>query len=113
MSNFPCTQCGLCCRLVSKALANKDKFTFSNPLVKAALEAFPYKTDASGACEMLIDNKCSVYDNRPLVCDIDKMAPLYGFDKANYYRMSAAVCNALIIENKLDESYLIKDYDLQ
>ena len=34
MSDFPCTQCGLCCRLVGQALAYKDYW--ENPLIRAA-----------------------------------------------------------------------------
>lgn len=111
MSDFPCTQCGLCCRLVGQALAHKEYW--DNPLIRAALEAFPYSTDENGTCEMLVDNKCSVYENRPLVCDIEKMAKLRGVDKDYWYRISAGACNFLIRQTGLDDSYLIKDYDLE
>lgn len=111
MSDFPCTQCGLCCRLVATALANKDQW--GDPLIRAALDAFPYETDENGACKMLVDNKCSVYENRPIVCNIDKMAALRGIDKKQWFRLSAASCNYLIRESGFDESYLIKDYDLE
>lgn len=111
MSDFPCTHCGLCCRMVGQALAYKDYW--DNPLIRAALDAFPYKTDENGACEMLVDNKCSVYENRPTVCSIEKMAALRGVDKEYWYRVTAATCNYMIRQNGLDQSYLIKDYDLK
>ena len=82
-------------------------------MIRAALEEFPYKTDANGACEMLVDNKCSVYENRPTVCSIEKMAALRGVNKDYWYRLTAAGCNYIIRQNGLDESYLIKDYDLK
>lgn len=39
---------------------------------RAAL-TFPYKTDASGVCEKLVDGKCSVYEDRPLLCNVKEL----------------------------------------
>jgi len=36
---------------------------------------FPYK-DINGVCEMLVDNKCSIYETRPIVCNAEEMFKL-------------------------------------
>jgi Fe-S-cluster containining protein len=35
---------------------------------------FPYKAREDGSCEKLKNNLCSVYEDRPLLCNIDRMA---------------------------------------
>lgn len=109
MSDFPCTQCGLCCRQVGLALQHQDLFTDAG--IRAALQAFPYKTDEYGACEKLVDNRCSVYNERPYLCRVDEMAEVHNIDKDEWYRVSARACNFMILEAGLPDSYLIKDYD--
>jgi Fe-S-cluster containining protein len=52
---FPCTKCGLCCR---------------------ALHLIPALSDydnGNGVCRYLVDNLCSIYENRPEICDVEKM----------------------------------------
>lgn len=109
MDSFPCTQCGLCCRLVGHILANKS--TLSDPVLRFLAEQFPYSADETGACEKLQDNSCSVYESRPLLCDIDKVAELKGVDVEEYRRLNAKICNMLIRMYGLDDSFLIKAYD--
>ena len=41
----------------------------NSPLLEEML-AFPYNYDKNGVCEKLVDNQCSVYDNRPDVCNV-------------------------------------------
>jgi len=109
MSDFPCTNCNLCCRLIGNILAQKD--TYACFVTRAAIDSFPYKTDESGTCEKLVDGKCSVYEQRPVLCNIAAMGALRGYSKADWYRLSAHACNLLITAAGLDDSYLIKDYD--
>jgi hypothetical protein len=109
MSEFPCTQCSLCCRKISEVLSSPAASI--SPLVKRVIDAFPYKADETGSCEMLVDGKCSVYENRPDICNVDTMADLHGVPREVWYRFSASGCNALIKEAGLDESFLITDYD--
>ena len=110
MSDFPCTQCGLCCKLVGHTLAFRPYW--GDSFVGEAIDQFPYSVDENGVCEKFLDNKCSVYENRPLLCNVERLAILHGFDKDNWYRINAMTCNSLIKQAGLDESYLIKDYDL-
>ena len=86
---FPCTGCGCCCKKVG--------------VIKPFLteEEFPYNTDEYGVCEMLIDNKCSVYDNRPDVCSVYKMAMKSNIPIEQYYNMSIIVCNAFMDQDNL------------
>ncbi len=68
MTDFPCTECGLCCKNLKNAL------TWDAPdWMKPAIEAFPYKTLEDGSCEKMVGNRCSVYEDRPLLCNLDKL----------------------------------------
>lgn len=73
--NFPCAQCGNCCRNVGKqikfarlARQNGD----DSPIIDEML-AFPHKLNDKGECENLVDNKCSIYETRPDICDVNKL----------------------------------------
>lgn len=109
MDSFPCTQCGLCCRLIGKLLATKERI--EDPVLRFLVEQFPYATDADGVCEKLENNACSVYENRPVLCNIDQVAVLKGVDIEDYRRLNAQICNMLINLHGLEDSFLIKDYD--
>ena len=55
-TRFSCTLCGKCCFVSQK--------TF-----KEVFEKFGWKTKEDGSCVNLTkDNKCSIYDERPLIC---------------------------------------------
>jgi Fe-S-cluster containining protein len=57
--NFPCVRCGLCCR---------------------KLKTVPLLTgydSGNGVCRYLKNNLCSIYQNRPLVCNAEKMYASY------------------------------------
>lgn len=109
MGAYPCTECGICCRNVGTVLRNQA-LEF-DPIVRAAIKEFPYGTDENGACEKLVDGKCSVYEERPAICNVDTMADRKGVEREAYYKLSAKACNFMIIEAGLPESFLIKDYD--
>jgi len=96
---FKCSGCGLCCQHVNKAVeALKD----------IELMEFPYKWDEGGRCEMLTeDNGCSVYENRPLMCNVDKVAEIFELEKEPFYRLNAKVCNSMMDEENLPLSFRI------
>ena len=52
---FLCDKCGLCCRNIDKVPQLKE---FHN---------------GDGICKFLTNNKCSIYESRPLICNIDKV----------------------------------------
>lgn len=102
---FPCTGCGLCCKNVRRVLDSRHLVT--NPIIKKALDEFPYNTDETGACVMLTERGCSVYETRPDVCNIDTMARLQNTPTDEYYRISAKSCNMIMAMNGLDKSNFI------
>jgi uncharacterized protein len=106
MENFPCTSCGLCCKIVGHVLADVDKVT--DPVIKQLFNEFPYET-TDGVCSMLQpDNTCAVYDTRPDMCNIKTMSKIRGITDLNeYYKINAQICNSWVQLNKLDSSYLI------
>jgi len=105
MRDFPCTNCGKCCELVGEVIANKDLY---DPLTLSLIEKFPYKIREDGSCEMLVDGLCSVYSDRPLLCNIKAMAKLKGIPLEDYYRQAAKACNTLIEKFGLSDEYLVK-----
>lgn len=100
---FPCTGCGACCRRIHNLKDYSDKLALDNNMPEIS---FPYGHN-NGACEKLIDNKCSVYEDRPLICNVDKMQEILKIDKSIFYKMNADVCNDFIKESGMDESFLI------
>lgn len=87
---FPCVQCGICCNKIDVAVHS----------VKVIIPdyIFPYTWGSNGKCEKLIDNMCSVYDNRPLICNIDSMHVFFDIPKDEYYDLNIQSCNQLISE---------------
>jgi len=111
LPDFPCSGCGQCCRFIGEVLnSNVDV----NTPIGALIKEFPYKPNAEGNCEMLVDGKCSVYDNRPVLCNIKKMSELfYSDDPIGHYLNCAYVCNALIAHAEFDSSYMINVEELE
>ena len=56
---FHCDKCGLCCRLLKNV---------------PQLAAFDR---GDGVCKFLRGNLCSIYENRPDICNVDKMYPAF------------------------------------
>lgn len=102
---FPCTGCGGCCRLVGVILDNVNNQT--NPVFRYAVETFPYKTDSFGVCEKLVDNQCSVYENRPLMCNVSLLGKLLREDTDEWYLKNIKYCNLIIDSLGLDQAYKI------
>lgn len=93
MSKFPCTKCGACCRSLGAVPINK--------------ELFPYTT-INGVCEKLTaNNTCSVYENRPLVCNIDAIDWSTDEAKKDFHKANANVCNKLIDSLGIDSSFKV------
>jgi hypothetical protein len=61
---------------------------------------FPYK-NINGVCEMLSDNKCSIYETRPIVCNTEKMYTLLhqatGMEVDDFLKYQAISC----VKNRL------------
>lgn len=107
---FECSGCALCCRHLAKAIENVKAWDWA----KKAADEFPYKALADGECEMLVDNRCSVYETRPLLCDIERAADELDlpFSKAEWFRLNAMACNSAIDEAGLAEIFKVRvDYN--
>ena len=94
--SFTCTACGCCCKRVGQRLDQLQKLDF------------PYQADEKGWCEKLVDNLCTVYDNRPDVCNISKMAEQFE-DQGLFYQINAMACNQMQEMDGIDKSFRISN----
>lgn len=112
---FPCSSCGACCRrigqIISSARAGEPETT--HPYLSAFL-SFPYQIEQDGRCSMLnADNKCSVYHERPAICNIKDVWYQFFKDSGRYMNVNAfyihnvKVCNELMIVDNMDAKYFI------
>ena len=84
---FECSGCGLCCKKISVAVENTKHI--------AELH-FPYTWDENGVCENLdSDNKCKVYEDRPLLCNVERFAEVYELDRKQFFEDNYQSCNIL------------------
>jgi Fe-S-cluster containining protein len=77
--NFPCTQCGACCRVAVPC-------------------GLPAKSKGSLVCLHLDEetNRCTIYETRPSICRIETMVvQTRNYSRAEVYRVNAECCNAL------------------
>lgn len=96
---FPCTGCGACCRVIHHAdnIIVRDDPT--HPYY------FPY-THKEGVCENLgEDNKCKIYETRPLICRIEDTCEHFGYDKLDYFQCNILSCHELIDNLGMDEKW--------
>lgn len=110
MAEFPCTGCSLCCRNVRKLHTDALSYPKSSIVYKAAV-AFPYTWDEDGCCVMLKNNLCSVYEDRPLLCNVKQLSNLIALeantDLNSVYALAADACNNFISAYNLDPSFMI------
>lgn len=95
---FECTGCGHCCRHVDRTLDRKRNPRWLWP----AMDAFPYEVDENGVCEKLVGDECSVYENRPLMCNITEAARQIDMPMTQdeWYRQNTIGCMMLQQEAK-------------
>lgn len=76
-----CTKCGECCRHVGEVKGMEE---FARP---------------DGACVFLTDdNLCSIYDNRPLICNVSKVYETFFKDSMSendFYKITQDACDKL------------------
>ena len=68
----------------------------------------------SGACVYLTDEgDCGVYDERPLECNVKRMAKTMKVTEKEYYKEVSKTCNKLMDDYGVDKSYKLdlKIYD--
>jgi Fe-S-cluster containining protein len=76
-------------------------------VMRQAVEEFPFEADSEGVCVMLKDNRCSVYDSRPLLCNVEALGKLMGVNPTAWRQVNAAACNTIIDQLGLDPMYKI------
>ena len=109
MTDFPCTQCGECCKHIGLSF-NPDSLAYKKAptVIKDLIDSFPYKINPDNSCSMLTsDNLCSVYDERPIICNIKMGGFLLRIDQKTWYKTLADQCNTLITNAGLDPKYLV------
>ena len=77
---FKCTCCGECCRNLGKSDVYKEL------------------DRGDGTCKYLDGNKCSIYDERPLLCRIDESYEVYfreQYSLEEYYEFNYSICKQL------------------
>ena len=101
---FPCTKCGLCCKNAKRLNAEIESYF---TLVPEELK-FPHAINEDGSCSKLTaEGLCSVYDNRPLVCNLRGLGEKFNFDMKKWYEQNAASCNAEQEKVGMDESFRV------
>lgn len=105
---YPCTSCGLCCKNMHQTIRSASVIADTHelkPLFKEVAN-FPFEIKENGRCSKLgSDDKCTIYDQRPDVCNTNKMYEKYFAHKMTieqYYMLCAKSCNSLVLLNNLD-----------
>ena len=89
--SFRCNGCGLCCKHIDVAVKATEHIKELH---------FPYTWDETGRCDFLSeDNTCLVYDDRPLLCNVEKLAEHFNLDKEDFYKKNEDACVILQEEN--------------
>jgi Fe-S-cluster containining protein len=103
--SYPCTGCGACCHRIGNIVESwglKD-------LPEDDDMHFPHGYNDTGKCEMLDrDNKCLVYDNRPTICNVEKMFALMDIPRETFYKLNINACNNMMDEDNIHIDYRIK-----
>lgn len=103
--SYPCTGCGCCCKHVDQGVKNweLEGLPATNPL------HFPFTWDDTGRCEKLgEDNRCTIYETRPLICNIEKVADYLGVDKKKFFERNIKACNMMMDQDGVPEEFRIK-----
>jgi Fe-S-cluster containining protein len=77
MAAFACTGCGACCKVAPRVHPEWPK-------------------RADGACAHLTqDNRCDIYESRPLICRVDAMRPA-SVAVEDWHTLTAIACADLL-----------------
>ena len=102
---FPCSGCGSCCKRIDRVNESMQ----GDFLEKYPETRFPYQHEG-GRCEKLSDdNQCTVYEDRPIVCDVSRMKKYYpSLSDKQFININIDICNSMMDEDKIDSSYRLK-----
>ncbi len=85
---FRCNKCGACCKSLDKSYL------------------YHMLDRGDGVCKYLVNNQCSIYDNRPILCRVDESyMKFYSklMTSEEYYRLNYEACDKLKKEIKEDQ----------
>ncbi|CAG7632908.1 hypothetical protein PAESOLCIP111_03427 [Paenibacillus solanacearum] len=90
---FPCNSCGLCCKMVVLVpeLSDLDR--------------------GDGSCKHLVNDRCSIYETRPLICNVDGMyESVYWrqMSREQFYVLNLTACKQLQMKAGFPEEYQVK-----
>jgi Fe-S-cluster containining protein len=70
--------------------------------MQKAIAEFPYQPLPDGSCEKMVDDQCSVYEDRPLLCDIERLHDELDIpmSKQEWFDMNTQGCNILKSERR-------------
>lgn len=90
---FACSKCGVCCKLIYR----------SHIIEKSMLKP-------DGSCKFLIDNLCSIYENRPDYCNIELSYSKYfsHLSLDEYYNANLKICNNIQEELNIPKIFRLK-----
>jgi Fe-S-cluster containining protein len=113
MGGFPCSGCGLCCKSAGRMVVIAKKLIQEGNQDKYVQEVadFPYSFDTGGACEKLVNGQCSVYENRPDICNVEvtwQKHHSHGISKQNYFLSAAMVCNQMMADAQFPDNFFIQ-----
>lgn len=77
---FVCSQCGECCRHLNNS------------------ELYKQLDRGDGVCKYLEGDKCSIYENRPLLCNVEKSYFVFfkeQYSLEEYYQLNYRACDKL------------------
>lgn len=77
---FNCDRCGICCRSLDKS------------------ELYKFLDRGDGVCRYLNGNLCSIYNQRPLICNVDACYNLYyknTMTLEEFYNLNYQACKKL------------------
>ncbi len=91
---FECKMCGICCRNIRRY---KDEiYPIFKRLLGETIPNFDIEDDNGVCVHLTEDNKCSIYEERPILCNTGKMFELLsmelGVTKDELYKAQALSC---------------------
>lgn len=108
---FNCSSCGLCCKMIGKQVTLARKIVYDNRVsttindMTREIANFPHEFDANGVCSKLNkeDNTCSVYEDRPDICNVETTYNNYYAGKVSkdkFFNDNENICKQLIEREK-------------
>lgn len=105
MEDFKCSICGRCCLNIDKVINQLSEIA---TIIGSENAHFPY-SHKNGRCENLSNNnRCTIYDDRPIICNTDKLVKIISEKTgADFY-----LVRKLIIEQTVETCQLLRSKNL-